>query len=603
MLRPISALLLLGWLLSTTSPASVGRARIAKYAPTEFNTYIDSPTPEEAQWMRDHYARMLVFSPYFDSRLAWHPNGWVYKDLYAIYVGSSMATAHPEWILRDVGGRALYIPFDCSRGTCPQYAGDIGNSAFRADWIATASGLLAEGYIGLMVDDVNMLIDRVSDGNENPVLPHDPRTGTTMTETDWRRYMAEFVEEIRAAFPTKEIVHNALWFAPTSDHYVQRQLQAANVVCIERGFNDGGIVYGGHTYGFETLLGVIDWLHARGRGVWLDAEATSNTAREYGLAAYLLTTTGIDYIGNTPGAEWDHWWPGYDLDLGAPLGPRTYRRVFQREFQGGRVLVNQPGSRAVTVELGGRFLRVNGESVKRVTLGAGHGAVLRRAGATTTPTTSMPTSTTAPPTCPIGSGHPDADGDGLADACDPCTRTVPTGAGRAKLSFAKLLQPAGGHRLKFKGYFTDVPLEPTIDPLANGIRVLIRDRTEAARIDVTIAGGAYDRRTRAGWQLNEARTVWRYKSSGSVTPLANGIAKVRIRKTASPAGTIQFSVTGRHGYYPIDEDDLPLTGTLVIDPPVARTGQCGEATFPAAASGGYGCSVSRGGDTIRCRSP
>ena len=86
-------------------------------------------------------ARMLVFSPYFDSRLSWYPNGWVYKDLYAIGVGSSMASAHPDWILRDSAGQALYIPFACSGGTCPQYAGDVGSPAFRSSSLMAAASL------------------------------------------------------------------------------------------------------------------------------------------------------------------------------------------------------------------------------------------------------------------------------------------------------------------------------------------------------------------------------------------------------------------------------------------------------------------------------
>src|SRR5262249_26927475 len=155
---------------------------------------------------RDKYARMLVFAPYFDSRLGCFADAWVYKDLYAIYPGSATASAHPEWILRDAGGRQLYIPFDCGGGTCPQVAAGIGSPEFRAQWIAEARAVLAKGYRGLFVDDVNMLISRVSDGNGKAVPPVDPRTSRAMNERDWRRAMADFVEEIHAAFPTTELV-------------------------------------------------------------------------------------------------------------------------------------------------------------------------------------------------------------------------------------------------------------------------------------------------------------------------------------------------------------------------------------------------------------
>ena len=69
--------------------------------------------------------RMNVFSPYFDSRTGWYPNGWVYDDAYAIYAGEELASQHPEWILKDAAGNKLYIPFACSGGSCTQYAGHL----------------------------------------------------------------------------------------------------------------------------------------------------------------------------------------------------------------------------------------------------------------------------------------------------------------------------------------------------------------------------------------------------------------------------------------------------------------------------------------------
>ena len=33
-------------------------------------------------------------------------------------------------MLKDPQGNALYIPWGCADGTCPQYAGDIANPAF-----------------------------------------------------------------------------------------------------------------------------------------------------------------------------------------------------------------------------------------------------------------------------------------------------------------------------------------------------------------------------------------------------------------------------------------------------------------------------------------
>src|SRR4029450_2551777 len=104
--------------------------------------------------MRAHYARMLVYTPYFDTRLSWYPDAWVYKDLYAIYPNSPVLRAHPEWVLRDASGTLLYIRFACANGKCSQYAADIGNPAFRRNWIDEVSAVLAKGYRGMMIDDV-----------------------------------------------------------------------------------------------------------------------------------------------------------------------------------------------------------------------------------------------------------------------------------------------------------------------------------------------------------------------------------------------------------------------------------------------------------------
>src|SRR4051812_37894616 len=79
-----------------------------------FDQFIRNPSAALVQWIGQHYSRMLVYAPAFDAKLAWYPQGWAYKNTYAIYTGSSLATQHPEWILRDANGQALYIPWDCS---------------------------------------------------------------------------------------------------------------------------------------------------------------------------------------------------------------------------------------------------------------------------------------------------------------------------------------------------------------------------------------------------------------------------------------------------------------------------------------------------------
>src|SRR5262245_2583352 len=347
-------------------------------ADSSFDQFTENPTPDAQQWMRTHYARMLAYSPYFDRRLAWFPDAWIYKDLYAIYVGSANATSHPDWILRDVAGNRLYIPYACRNGTCPQYAADVGNSDFRAQWIADARGMLAAGYRGLFVDDVNLTLERVSDGDGQPVAPHDPRTGQAMTEWAWRRYMGDFTAQIRSAFPTVEIAHNALWFIGDTDPSVQREIAAADWAVLERGVNDAGIRGGDGTFGFDTFLAHVDFIHGMGRSVAYVAGARSRRQREYGLAALLLLDAGRDMLGNQPGGTPNDWWSGYDTSLGPPTGDRyRWAGLLRRDFAGGLVLLNPPDGPSQRLALAAPCMDLSGRTRRTVRLRAASGAVLR----------------------------------------------------------------------------------------------------------------------------------------------------------------------------------------------------------------------------------
>src|SRR5262245_57295294 len=99
------------------------KARFIRRMDPNFIPYVDSPTPVQQQWMRDNFWKMIGYSPYFDSRLSWYPETWIYFDLYAIYVGSEQSREHPDWILKDASGNNMYIPWDCGSGR-GQYAAD-----------------------------------------------------------------------------------------------------------------------------------------------------------------------------------------------------------------------------------------------------------------------------------------------------------------------------------------------------------------------------------------------------------------------------------------------------------------------------------------------
>jgi hypothetical protein len=323
--------------------------------------------------------RMVVYSPHFDSRTSWYPNGLAYADAYAIYRGSALAAQHPEWILRDAGGNPLYIPFECSNGHCPQYAADISNPAFRRHWVADIQETLRRGYRGVFIDDVNMDLS-VGNGQERRVTPIDAATHRPMTSSAWRNYMARFMEEIRRALPRAEIVHNAIWYAdsPTgiADRSIRREIAAADFINLERGVNDSGLTGGSGTFSLPRMLRYIDAVHALGKGVILAGSATDGTGIEYALAAYLLISSGNDAVsagGMTP----VHWWPGFDVNLGEALGPRRlWGGVLRRDFIRGITLVNEPGAETKHLKLPTAMRDLAGRVLTSVSLPPATGAVL-----------------------------------------------------------------------------------------------------------------------------------------------------------------------------------------------------------------------------------
>ena len=366
--------------------ATSGGAGTVKFfvdAKSDFDTWTKSPSEDTKAWMRDHYFRMQTYSGYFDSRLTWYPNAWVYKDSYALKPGWSVTQQHPEWILRDADGSKLYIPFGCSGGTCPQYAADIGNQNFRNWWMDSLSAVMNSGYIGVWVDDVNLKW-KVGNGDGNSVIPMDSRTGARMTYADYQRYFAEFMEQVRARFPDAEIAHNIIWSTVPADgdkQFLTREVQAADYINLERGVSDKGIKGGSGTYGFETFLKFIDWVHSLGRNVILDDDdSTSVKDRDYELATYFLINNGNDLLGadgDRSRMNPDNFWSGYSVNLGAALGQRYLDSgVFRRDFKCGVVLVNQPEQPDRTIALAQSMTDLNGRSVRSVTLTAAEGEVL-----------------------------------------------------------------------------------------------------------------------------------------------------------------------------------------------------------------------------------
>lgn len=385
--------------LSPAETPQVGKVTFMLNAKSPFDPFVSNPTEAQKSWMDGKYWRVRAYPPFFDRALGWSPEAHVYKDLYAIYRDhdQSYLTDHPDWYLRDSRGKALYIPYGCSGGSCPQYAADIGNPAWREHWIGEVKAEMAKGYMGVFIDDMNLEMN-VGDGAGDQVRPFDPRTGKPMTDADWKRYMVEFVEQVRREVPDAWISHNSAWWQDESDPFVKREVQAADAIELERGFSDPGLTPGGGKFGFESFLDHIDWLHSLGKSVILEPyNLDTASKREFEVASYFLVQQGEDALASDDRSYPDNWWSGWSTDIGAAKGKRyAWNGLLRRDFAGGFVLVNQPGAPARSATLGGTYTTLAGEKVSSVNLAGGQGVVLRPTspGQTTDPVRALvPTST------------------------------------------------------------------------------------------------------------------------------------------------------------------------------------------------------------------
>ena len=178
-----------------------------------------------------------------------------------------------------------------------------------------------------------------------------------------------------------------------------------------------------------------------------------------------------------------------------------------------------------------------------------------------------------------------------APLCGGITVTAP------KLTLNKLNTVPGDDKLSFTGMFSlPVPVTPALDPLTNGIRVLLQNAA-AAVLDVTIPGGALVHpKGGAGWKVNKARTTWTYADK-SPKPLA-GIYQVVVQDQSNNSpGRVKITVKGKKGSYGVAPETLPVWGQIAL-PPSAQ--QCAIATFAGPAPAPL-CTFNHSRSILTCR--
>jgi hypothetical protein len=247
---------------------------------------------------------------------------------------------------------------------------------------------------------------------------------------------------LRTALPSAEIVHEVLWHKGDAATEIVRELAAADHVAIEKGFNDPLLYSGSGSFGWQTLAGYVERRQASGKAVILDAPVDTPGGIGYGIANVLLLDTGRLALGNDGWTAPANYWPGYDVDLGAPTGPRTWwSSLWRRDFANGIVLVNETGASTRTAIVGPGYADATGVALDRVTLGAGSAAILRKVPVATptpvpTPEVSVPapTATPAPTPAPRRPRRPVTATASIAGAAEPGNTSVTVSLGRLAVS-------------------------------------------------------------------------------------------------------------------------------------------------------------------------
>jgi hypothetical protein len=176
---------------------------------------------------------------------------------------------------------------------------------------------------------------------------------------------------------------------------------------------------------------------------------------------------------------------------------------------------------------------------------------------------------------------------------DPCINA--TDALNPRITVTRLLPPPDDETLKVKGIAViPAPIVPPLRPHEDGVRFVLTTTLGATLLDVTVPPGLKDA-SGTGWVAHP--TSWTWKSTTGL----DGVRIVKVKILGSGPGQIGFKVVAKNASLPVGGADLPLTATLVLDPPQATTGRCGDTRFPGPAGMAPACEIDAAASRVRCR--
>lgn len=194
------------------------------------------------------------------------------------------------------------------------------------------------------------------------------------------------------------------------------------------------------------------------------------------------------------------------------------------------------------------------------------------------------------PFCPDNPEKPDADSDGQCDEIDACTTLDPgqifATKPKSRVVLAKINTDTtpGNDTLTVSGQFTLPPgkVFADLDPLNDGILLVIVAQDNFPRVDMTVPPGAFDKATKVGWKLSGNGKNWTFVDRDKVP--ATGINQVVIndRQTSKAPRRVKVTVRGKRSTFLVVEGDVPIKATVTLgDETAAQQRLSGESAYTA----------------------
>jgi hypothetical protein len=255
--------------------------------------------------------------------------------------------AHPEWFLRDASGERITF-----MGYSDLHAMDIGNPAYQRRWADNVvRELVADGWDGVLLDNVDT------------TMRHDFASYPTKypTDAEWRAAMESALAHIgpRIEAAGKLAIPNfGGWGGnPEVGRDWLRYVSGGMDEMFLKWGNTAGEGYADE-YRWSDQLASLRYAQAQGKDFLAvtHSTATDAEAARYGYATMLLGGEGRASFMLAADYTHETWFPEYDYDLGAPLGPESADPdgLHRRVFTNGIVVVN-PTDEPLSANLNGTY--------------------------------------------------------------------------------------------------------------------------------------------------------------------------------------------------------------------------------------------------------